>query len=244
MTIVGPGRVGHSIADAAVRAGLRVELLGRDFDASLSGSKTVLICVPDQEIERVADQLAGGAQLPAFTGHTSGATRLDVLDACQTDGAFSLHPLQTVPTGSTDLNGCPAACAGSGPAATGLATALARTVGMLPFEIEEKHRAIYHAAASMASNYLVTLEQTAAGLLGEAGVENPRAVLAPLVTRTLANWEKDGAEALTGPIVRGDESTVETHRRALAAGHPEVLPLYDALAERTRAIAATGGGAG
>ncbi len=64
---------------------------------------------------------------------------------------------------------------------------------MLPFELPEDGRAAYHAAASMASNFLIALEESAAELLAAAGVENPREVLAPLVLRTAANWADAGA---------------------------------------------------
>lgn len=238
LTIVGPGRVGQSMAKAAIRAGIEVDLIGRGFDPEGLASRIVLICVPDTMITEVATRIAEAGNLPRLVGHTSGATTLAPLHDCQTGGAFSLHPLQTVPTGETDLTGCPAAVAGTTPDALDLTESLASAAGMKPFKVAEPDRAIYHAAASIASNYLVTLEQTAAELFGSIGIEDPREVLAPLVRRSLDNWQDQGAAALTGPIVRGDEITVESHRAALAADHPDVLPLYDAMAERTRAMVA------
>ena len=110
---------------------------------------------------------------------------------------------------------------------------------MQPFEVPDRARGAYHAAASIASNFLVTLEESAAEVLREAGIENARELLAPLVLRTAANWSERGREALTGPIARGDEATIELHLEALAATHPELLELYEALADRTRALAAT-----
>ena len=86
---------------------------------------------------------------------------------------------------------------------------------MRPFEIPEERRAAYHAAASIASNFLVALEESAAGLLAEAGAPDARELLAPLVLRTAANWSERGAAALTGPIARGDEATVARHLEAL-----------------------------
>ncbi|HTU13852.1 MAG TPA: DUF2520 domain-containing protein [Solirubrobacterales bacterium] len=246
LTIVGPGRVGNSIARAATEAGVDVVLTGRDFTRDELASRTVLLCVPDSAIARVAEGIAkicGDGGLPRLAGHTSGATTLDPLLPCQTEGAFSLHPLQTVPDRSTDLKGCPGAVAGSNALALATASALAGEIGMEPFEVAESDRAIYHAAASIAANYLVTLEQTAADLLGGIGVANPREVLAPLVRRSLSNWESLGADALTGPIARGDTGTVEAHRAALEVSAPEILRLYDAMAERTRAMANTAKGA-
>ena len=110
---------------------------------------------------------------------------------------------------------------------------------MEPFEVPEGARA-YHAAASIASNFLVTLEESAAELLRRAGIEDPRELLTPLVLRTAANWSERGGEALTGPIARGDEATIGLHREALAATRPELLETYGALAVRTRALASSG----
>src|ERR687891_644522 len=114
---------------------------------------------------------------------------------------------------------------------------LATRLGMRPFAVPDEHRATYHAAASIASNYLVAIEETAAELLERAGVEDARELLAPLVMRTAANWAERGNRALTGPIARGDEETVRRHKQALADAAPELLDVYLALAERTRELA-------
>ena len=95
------------------------------------------------------------------------------------------------------------------------ARAFAQRLGMRPFEIDDEHRAAYHAAASIASNFLVTLQESAAELLGATGAEDARELLSPLVLRTAANWSERGPDALTGPIARGDEATVERHVEAL-----------------------------
>ena len=93
------------------------------------------------------------------------------------------------------------------------------------------------AAAAMAANFLVALEAAAERLAATAGVT--RAQLAPLVLATAAQWAALGPEAaLTGPIARGDEEVVARHRTAIAERAPELLALFDALAEQTRAVAA------
>ena len=138
------------------------------------------------------------------------------------------------------IAGAPCAVAGSDETAAGLARELARALGMRPFAIAEDRRAAYHAAAAMASNFLIALDESAARLLGTAGAENARELLAPLVLRSAANWVEHGEAALTGPIARGDTATVERHRAAIRASAPELIELYDVLAERTRVIAATG----
>ena len=108
---------------------------------------------------------------------------------------------------------------------------------MSPFEVPEEKRAAYHAAAAIASNFLVALEESAAELLEGCGVPDARELLAPLVLRTAANWAEHGPSALTGPIARGDEATVVRHLEALAETDPELLDLYRTLAERTVSLA-------
>jgi predicted short-subunit dehydrogenase-like oxidoreductase (DUF2520 family) len=235
LAIIGRGRVGRSLAAAAERADLDVRLMGRE--GAVEGADAALLCVPDSEIATACRALA--AEIPPLVGHVSGATTLDALSAATERGAaaFSLHPLQTFPDGETTVEGTPAAIAGSSAEALEFARALAEGLGMRSFEVPEQNRAAYHAAASIASNLLVALEESAAELLERAGVEDARELLAPLVLRTAANWSENGPKALTGPIARGDAETVERHRAALAATAPELLPSYEALVQRAEAIA-------
>jgi predicted short-subunit dehydrogenase-like oxidoreductase (DUF2520 family) len=94
----------------------------------------------------------------------------------------------------------------------------------------------YHAAASVASNYLVTLEDAAEQLVASTGIE--RRHLARLAQSALDNWaDMGGATALTGPIARGDTSTVRRQQDAVAGAMPHLLPLWDAMADATRALA-------
>ncbi|MFN8151274.1 MAG: DUF2520 domain-containing protein [Solirubrobacterales bacterium] len=243
ITLVGPGRVGTALAGAATIAGLDVTLAGRDdLDAACAEAEVVLLCVPDAEITTAAGLVAASAPQLRMIGHTSGATELGALASATSAGAtaFSLHPLQTIPAGDAQIVGAPAAVEGTNAAALDYARELATVLGMRPFELPAGSRAAYHAAASMASNFLIALEESAAELLADAGIEDARELLAPLVLRTAANWAENGGAALTGPIARGDEATVTRHLQAIAATTPELEPLYRALAERTRAIASEG----
>ena len=106
---------------------------------------------------------------------------------------------------------------------------------MRPATVADEDRAAYHAAASIAANFLVTLEGAAERLAATAGVE--RSQLAPLVRAAVENWARLGAaDALTGPIARGDEATVARQRAAIAERAPDLLPVFDALADATRAL--------
>jgi predicted short-subunit dehydrogenase-like oxidoreductase (DUF2520 family) len=233
LVVVGRGRVGGSLAKAAELAGIAVRLVNRD--EAIDGAGAVLLCVPDDAIAEACGRVADSS---ALVGHVSGASTLDVLTAARERGAstFSLHPLQTFADGETAVSGTPAAIAGSDEQAISFARSLAEAVGMRPFEVPEESRAAYHAAAAMASNLLVALEESAAELVERLGIEDARDLLAPLVLRTAANWAERGPAALTGPIARGDHATVERHRAALADTAPELLPAYDALAARAEAV--------
>src|SRR3954468_11437819 len=201
LAIVGPGRVGQALARAFAEAGIQVEgPLGRD---ARPAADVVLLCVPDAEIARAAAAIDA-----RWVGHVSGATPLDHVD-------FGLHPLQTVAGPETRFDGCGCAIAGSTPEALELAGGLALAARMEPFEIDDSARAAYHAAASIASNFVVTLEWMAERVAAAAGIEaaDARRMLAPLVRQTVGNWASLGpADALTGPVKRGDELTVQRQR--------------------------------
>jgi predicted short-subunit dehydrogenase-like oxidoreductase (DUF2520 family) len=202
--------------------------LGRGADGA--GVGVVLLAVPDGEIAAAAGAVAPGR----LVGHLSGATTLAPLAPHE---AFSLHPLMTVTAEGAPFTGATAAIAGSTDRALGVARALAQRLGMRPVEVADADRAAYHAAASIASNFLVTLEGAAERLAATAGVD--RAALAPLVRAAVENWAALGAErALTGPIARGDAATVERQRDAVAERCPELLELFDALTQATRDLAA------
>jgi predicted short-subunit dehydrogenase-like oxidoreductase (DUF2520 family) len=239
LVVVGRGRVGGSLARAVESAGIEVRTAGHDeIAAACEGAGAVLLCVPDAAIAAAAAEVPEG---PAFVGHVSGAGTLNLLAEAASRGAraFSLHPLQTFTGGDTPVEGTPAAIAGSDREALGFARQLAEVLGMRPFEVAEEDRSAYHAAAAIASNMLIVLQESAADLLGRLGTDEARELLAPLVLRTAANWVELGPQALTGPIARGDQTTVDGHRAALQERAPELLPLYDILAERARAVAAS-----
>ena len=211
--LVGAGRVGSAIAARLAERG--VEL--RDRDAEL-----VLLCVPDRAIAQVAAELEPGP----WVAHVSGATPLSALDPHRL--RFSLHPLQTFTRarGPEQLDGAFAAISADTEAARRLGFELAQTLGLQPFALADERRTLYHAGAALASNYVVTLYRAASSLFEDAGA--PPAGLVPLMRRTIENDFE-----LTGPIARGDWSTVDAHLAAIRAHRPELESLYAALAEAT-----------
>jgi predicted short-subunit dehydrogenase-like oxidoreductase (DUF2520 family) len=228
IAIVGGGRMGRALTAALDAAGVRVSgPRGRGFDGA--GADAVLLCVPDGQIAAAAASVAPGP----LVGHCSGATGLDALAPHE---AFALHPLMTITRRGGDFRGAGAAVAGSSDRALDFATGLASALGMRPFEIADADRAAYHAGAAMASNFLIALESAAERV---AGVD--RELLAPLIRAAVETWVAEGDAALTGPIARGDEATVARHREAIAERAPELLAMYDALAEATREVARRAG---
>ncbi len=236
VAIVGNGRAGHALARALRGIGDHVAgPLGRG--AAPRDVDAVLLCVPDQEIAAAAALVPVGP----VVGHCSGATGLHVLAP---HAGFSLHPLMTIPADADPavFTGAGAAVAATAEPGLAVARALAIRLGMRPIEIAPGDRTAYHAAASIASNFLITLEAAAERLAEAVGVE--RADLLPLVRATVDNWERLGPErALTGPVARGDETTVAAQREAVAERTPDLVPLFDALVEATRALAGTGAAA-
>jgi predicted short-subunit dehydrogenase-like oxidoreductase (DUF2520 family) len=134
------------------------------------------------------------------------------------------------------LGGVTAAVDASSDRALTLAEEIARALEMEPVRIARADRVAYHAAACIASNFLVTLEAAAERLAGTAGVS--RQMRAPLVRQTVENWLALGPErSLTGPVARGDEEIVARQRATISARAPELLELFDALATATRELA-------
>jgi predicted short-subunit dehydrogenase-like oxidoreductase (DUF2520 family) len=217
--VIGSGRVGSAITARLSERG--IALAEDDPDV-------VLLCVPDTSIPDVSRSVAPGR---AWVGHVSGATPLAALDPHER--RFSLHPLQTfaAPSGNPaqlamQFDGAWAAITGETADALTVARELAETLGLQPFELADEDRTLYHAGAVFASNYLVTLQRAATRL----GVPAEGIVL--LMRGTI-----DHGFELTGPIARGDWATVEAHKRAIQAEHPELEQLYETLAEATAALA-------
>ncbi len=213
--VIGRGRVGSAVA---------ARLTERGHVIVEDDPELVMLCVPDTVISEVARTIAVGPWLC----HTSGATSVAAL--APHTRRFTVHPLQTVVhgRGPEQLDGAWAAVIGSDADAVARASWVAHELGLQPFELADDMRALYHAGAALASNYLVTLYQTACRAFQIAGA--PPAALLPLMRRTIDNHFE-----LTGPIARGDWATLDAHLAALRAFAPELEPVYRALADSTAA---------
>lgn len=247
IAIIGMGRWGSSLHAALTRCGISpVEVIGRlprkavvGFDRAVLDAEVLWLCVPDSEIAAVASAII--AKRPALRGqvvvHSSGVYSSAVLTEAQRAGAkvASVHPLMSFPTRRpVTLAGVPFAIEATG-ALAGKLEKLVLQMGGKPFRLPAAGKALYHAAAVMASPLLVSLataaRQTAmqAGLTGEQADE----LLEPIMTATLRNFFRDGgARSFSGPFARGDAETVSLHLEALKA-HPFLQAVYTALAEQS-----------
>lgn len=243
-SIVGAGRLGTSIGAALTKKGwsLKViadrdpaaaraarKIIGRgtatsDVGKAARGARVVFICVPDDSLEAVAKKLArpGSSWTGRFVFHTSGLHPAAALDPLRKKGAraASIHPVQSFPEKGAALRffrGIFWGLEGDADAVRAGRDAV-RALGGRALVLRETDKPLYHAACSLASNGLVSLEATAVALLQEAGVRQKTAiaVLLPLIQGTLQNVKKFALEkALTGPVARGDIETVRRHLEAL-----------------------------
>lgn len=267
VVVVGAGRVGTALAVRLRAAGHRVVAVsGRDAtperarrylpsvsvlpaEVAARRGEVVLIGTPDDAIEPMCSALAEAGALTTGTvvAHLSGATSVSALAAASSLGAatLSIHPLQTFPSVDAALErlaGCPFAITSATEAGLALGEALAHDAGGRPFRLEDAAKPLYHAAAVIASNYLVAVTALAERAGAAAGLADPLALLAPLQRATLDNVHSLGsAAALTGPAVRGDAGTIDRNLAALSAAAPEVVGAYVVLARAAMDLAERAG---
>jgi predicted short-subunit dehydrogenase-like oxidoreductase (DUF2520 family) len=261
IAIVGAGTVGTAVAVRWMRAGHAiVAVTGRDTTAAraarwlpevafeeiaeaVRGAQVVAVAVPDRAIEPVATEVADRIEIGTVVAHLSGALGLGVLGPVVEAGGIPLaiHPLQTFADveGAIDsLEGSAIAVTADDDAGWRVGDDLAADLGGRPFHLADAHRAVYHAAAVFASNYLVTISGAAETLFEVAGVPDPLAAMRPLQEATLANVHRLGPrDALTGPAVRGDAETIERNLTAISAAAPTLVPSYVALCRAALEVA-------
>ncbi|AYY11475.1 DUF2520 domain-containing protein [Actinobacteria bacterium YIM 96077] len=262
--VVGTGRVGAVLGAALNRSGHRVVAGYGVSDASreraeallpgvslveidevFARSDLVLMTVPDDVLPGLVDGLVSTDTVRAgqFVVHTSGRMGIGVFDPATRAGALplALHPAMTFTGTSVDVQRLEGATFGvTAPEPLWpVAEALVIEMGSDPVRVPEEYRGLYHVALTHGANHLVTVVNDAMDLLRAAGVEQPDQVLAPLLSAALDNTLRQGDDALTGPVSRGDSGTVADHLREIRRVTPELEPVYTALARRTatRALA-------
>jgi len=265
--VVGPGRLGSTVLAGLVEAEFTVSAVGvhADADASLSGAIPYVrvrdaalsadawwLTVPDDEIRGVAARLAEalpgtrrpGAPQPLAI-HSSGLGSIHLLRplAEQDVRVLCLHPLQTF-AGDPHaqlLQDVPCAVTAHEERDLLLGEEIASRLGMKPFRLADEQKTLYHLSAVVGCNLLVALESEATRLMDEAtGGHEGLDHLSMLLRTTMANLLDTGdpARALTGPVARGDVSTVRAHLRLLDHESPRLAGTYRALSLEALALAA------
>jgi predicted short-subunit dehydrogenase-like oxidoreductase (DUF2520 family) len=260
-SLVGPGRVGRSLAGWAVARGARLSAVGgrRPGEPAWpggprqvapgalesAGEDLLLVAVPDGALPAVTAELAAAGDQAAVVLHASGAIGAEVLAPLRSAGTAvgSLHPLKAFPVALPD----PAEARGvffaldGDPEARRLGERLAAAWGADAAEVAAAARPLYHFAATLAAGGVVTLLAAAAEIAATAGL--PRAVVAGYLELARGALAAAGqahvagarlGECVTGPVARGDLRTFESHLHALARSLPQKVPLAVCLAHETR----------
>ena len=209
---------------------------------AVAGADLVFIAVQDRYIQELAREiklLSREIDLSQhFFAHLSGSLTADALCPLADSGAvtFSLHPLQSL----ADVEGAVSGLAGSYFSFEGdvralpLAESIVQVLAGHLVQLNAADKALYHAAAVVSSNFFIVLEEMAINLMRGIGVDagTARQMLLPLIRGSFENLERVAPlEALTGPIVRGDDATVAAHLAALSEKCPDYLAAYRILAE-------------
>lgn len=258
--VVGTGRVAQALALALAPHSLRPPMMWGRSPERTAGAATavgavtapavdhlmaecdvIAIAVSDDALADVVSEMAAisSADRGSFIFHVSGRSGAAILAPLRSAGALTaaIHPAMTFtgdPAGEVQrMAGARFAVTGSTTEATESATQLVALLGGVAVEIAEDRRALYHAALCHASNHLVTLIAGASHALADAGVDDPAALLAPLVRAALENSLAFGFAGLSGPLLRGDERTIGDHLVVLATHSPDLLPAYRAMARAT-----------
>jgi predicted short-subunit dehydrogenase-like oxidoreductase (DUF2520 family) len=229
-------RAGHEITGVLSRSGNTAYGPSLAWDHPLPSADLLLIAVRDDAIVEVAGRLAPIIGSVPVAAHLSGFTPVTALSALSAAGVAvgGFHPLQTLPDPERGAAGLDGACVGIGGDETAriTLTRLAESLGMTPFALPDSARPGYHAGAAAASNFVITALETAGDLMTAAGIEP--SVLRPLVHQAVANvYEAEGRSAHTGPIARGDTSTVVGQLEAARRVSEEVGDQYRLMAEAT-----------
>ncbi|MFZ0141283.1 MAG: Rossmann-like and DUF2520 domain-containing protein [Aeromicrobium sp.] len=262
--VIGAGRVGSVLAAKLRAAGhpvvgvsgrspasqLRIQALLPDIDvlapADIAARADILLlAVPDDALIRVAEELAPVVRPGQIVLHTSGRHGTDALAALARVGArtIAFHPAMTFTGTDVDLDRTCVFGLTADPAERTLAEELVADLGGTPMWIDEADRTLYHAALAHGANHLVTIVAQSMDLLRQAGATDPAAVLRPLLGAALSNALDYGDAALTGPVVRGDVTTIRAHVDALAEARTPAATrdAYSSLARATAARAEADG---
>lgn len=245
--LVGAGTVGTAVAELLRRAGHKpAAVISRSAESAARASDflgapvvempdlplvdVVLVGVSDAAIEATATALAGHVRPDAIVVHFAGSLGPEALAGAGGRPA-ALHPVQACPDVATAIARLPGSAWGVTAAPEveeWAADMIKRDLHGYPVPVAGDDRALWHAAAVMTSNGTAALLAIGESLLAVLGVERPEQVLGPLARGTIQNAMEGGGggPTLTGPIVRGEQTTIERHLIALKERHPTLVPAF------------------
>lgn len=239
------GYFSKSYTSANTAAKITASVAYRDLEQLIAQTDIIFITTPDDVIEQVCEELTGlGINPNQIICHMSGALSSKVLKSASNKGCsvFSVHPLQSFADINISVSQLENTffCIEGTKETMGIIKDMLNSLGNNFSEIDEEKKIIYHAAACVFSNYLVTLYAYGLHLLDQIGIEQKTGVEAvqPLVEGTLENIANMGVvKALTGPIVRGDIKTVGKHLAEIKRTCPDQIDLYKVLGRQTVQLA-------
>ena len=232
-----------SAANAAAVTGTRYFL--KDFEL-IANVDILFITTNDEQIKPVIDNIAARGILREgqIIVHTSGAAASDILKKAKTSGCFtySMHPLQSFADAAKALEALPQTVFSieGDPEKIGIIEEILKKTGNSFFRIKAEDKALYHAAACIFSNYLVTLMDQGLSYLESIGINSEEGFKAmlPLINGTIENIRMLGTgAALTGPVSRGDVNTIVNHMETINRELPDRLEFYRMMAVRTLELA-------
>jgi predicted short-subunit dehydrogenase-like oxidoreductase (DUF2520 family) len=205
-------------------------------------AELVFITTPDGAIPLVAEQVNWRAGQSVV--HCSGADSTDVLEPARRLGAQvgAFHPLQTFASVEQAIENIPGSTFSleAEEPLLGVLKEMATSLDGDWVELKAGGKVLYHAAAVIACNYLVTLVKLATDLWQTFSVPSDQATraLLPLIRGTVHNIDTVGLpQCLTGPIARGDTGTIQKHLKALEQRAPAIVSAYRELGRQTIPIA-------
>jgi predicted short-subunit dehydrogenase-like oxidoreductase (DUF2520 family) len=242
---------GYPVAAVSSRGHSSAESLARTIEGSRAfdtnqgvadAAQLVFITTPDDAIASVASEVRWHSGQSVV--HCSGADSIGVLEPAKLSGARvgAFHPLQTfanVRQAIANMPGSTFALEAEAPL-LGTLKDMATALDGNWIELKAGDKVLYHAAAVVACNYMVTLVKLATDLWQTFNISSPQATrsLLPLLRGTINNIDEVGIpQCLTGPIARGDTGTVKKHLNALQKSAPAILSTYRELGLQTIPVA-------
>jgi len=266
VSFIGAGTVGTALAVLLNRKGYKVTSIydlnnsaaeklaaqikgcraAKSSQSATDDAELTFITTPDSAIAKVATEVKWRQGRNVV--HCSGADSTDILESAGKTGAMvgCFHPLQTFAGALQAMENIPGstfALEAEGPLLATLKK-MAEDLGGNWIQLKSSDKAAYHAAAVIASNYMVTLVKMSTDLWKTFSIPSDQAVkaLLPLIRGTLHNIETIGLPGcLTGPIARGDKDTVVKHIKTIKEKTPDLLSAYKALGLQTIPIATAKG---